>query len=337
MKIFFVVAAATLVAGCGLTSAQRDALERYGKATSGFGSTTAASIPAMREGIRELNAARFVIGPIPNDLQPGEASPSSLAGSVPSASVVIRVRAAAALAEYGAALSALATSADPSKAVEQVKTIGNSLADVPFFSRSADDLKLAGAALGSFTGLFLEEYRLRAIRDVVNRSDDFVQTASMVFATDFRTRSCSASASVQAEAAISANNVSDVAAAVASMLAADLPTGSAREACGLALSYLNTARTVRGAATAQEALLRSRPMASVERNSIMGAAVLGQRHTESATAMSEAGLKVALAIGTKHAELRQMLNETSHSTVDTSQLVAVANAFAATALAFRRN
>ncbi len=170
-----------LQSACGLTTAQKDAVSQFGRASKGFGAAVSTELVDMRNIVIDLNSNVLILEPkkLPNrDALDGEFSLSNVNG---------RVRAANVLQTYGELLVALV---EDTQAKELQTAAGSFTGSVrgldPDKTRLSDaDLDEVGKLVVAVGGLIVEHKKAKALKGIVPRAHKQVEVLGALFAGEF--------------------------------------------------------------------------------------------------------------------------------------------------------
>lgn len=158
----FVIGAAVLIAGCGLSPIQKDQVASFSAATASVGGATAAQFAQLRQDAVEMNAERLMLDESQAPFQFKFDEPLG------AAQITQRVLAVNALQSYGDTLNKLATS-DQSADIKQSSTdlVSN------FNAASAANLTSAQETaatdiIASLGGFFVEYQKKKAVEQIVS-------------------------------------------------------------------------------------------------------------------------------------------------------------------------
>jgi hypothetical protein len=165
---------------CGLTTAQKEAVSQFGRASTGFGAAVSTELVDMRNTVIDLNSNVLA-------LAPKRLTSRDLDGAFTLRNVDARVRAANVLQTYGELLVALV---EDTQAKELQTAAGNFTTSVrgldPDKVRLSDaDLDAAGKAVAAVGGLIVEHKKAQALKIIVPKAHPQVEQLGRLFAGEF--------------------------------------------------------------------------------------------------------------------------------------------------------
>lgn len=178
------VALVTLVvlqSACGLTTAQKEAVSQFGRASKGFGAAVSTEMIEIRNIVIDLNSNVLALDParLTNRDQ------LDAAFSLPH--VNARVRAANVLQTYGELLVALVENTQTKELQAAAGSFTSSVSGLdPYRARLSDaDLDAVGKLVAAVGGLIVERKKAEALKGIVPRAHRQVEELGRLFASEF--------------------------------------------------------------------------------------------------------------------------------------------------------
>lgn len=170
-----------MLAGCGLSAAQRGAAVKFGAAAADLGAVAAEEFRRSRLDVIAMNTKRLGLGDESVDA-------ARLDGYFGVEDVAVRMDAALALREYGVVLAALAGGAESAELGAATDRLVGSLArlrDAARLEVSDERLGVIGRAVAGVGGLAVEAARARALREVSGAAGPAVRRVVEFIRRDF--------------------------------------------------------------------------------------------------------------------------------------------------------
>ncbi|MEZ2299370.1 hypothetical protein [Variovorax sp. RCC_210] len=183
------ILAGVFLAGCtGLTAQQKDAVTKFGKASSSLGDTTATELKAMRQSTMQMNLERLSLSGKDKDMSnagtplPG---PTNLDSGFELETVTAVSAATAALSSYGKALVALADDTESAELRSATDGFATNLALVPKAQLTDEQRVAIASAANGLGGFVVEAKRKRAVATLVIHAKSSVDKLCTILAQDF--------------------------------------------------------------------------------------------------------------------------------------------------------
>ena len=176
-RLLLVLIATSLLAGCGLTAAQRDAAGTFSRAAVNVGDFATATFPAMRQSAIEMNTTDVLLG--------GNAPADQLDQHFPLDGVAERVAAAQALSNYGTLLQALVDDAQQAEIKRAADHFVASARNVPGVTLTDKQYDAMGTVVQGIGSGVVEANKARAVKQIATDAKPSVDHLCDLLAEDF--------------------------------------------------------------------------------------------------------------------------------------------------------
>jgi hypothetical protein len=183
ISILAALAMVLVLQGCGLTAAQKKAIDDFSSATTLAGKTAVSELATMREEVIAMNIARIQLKGEEKD-EPGL---DKLDEAFTLEATSVRQRAAEAIRSYGELLKTLATTdrtEDIKKSTDDLLSSYEGLPD-SYKTLKKDELDAIAKALQAVGGFWVEYKKAEAVKAVVNGSNAQIAKLCTMLEADF--------------------------------------------------------------------------------------------------------------------------------------------------------
>ena len=178
LRLAAMAGAVLVLAACGFTGDQREAVRQFGQASAEFGDATVVVVQRMPRNLAALNVYTVAMSPGQDD--------TDFAGPFDADDVAARVRAARTVQNYAGLLLALA---DPSSGLLVQTEGGKFIASVNALgsdkAMSDGDLDTAGKIIAGIGGVMIDREAADALKQVVPMAHPQIVRIGELFATEF--------------------------------------------------------------------------------------------------------------------------------------------------------
>lgn len=181
--LIFVTATTLFLAGCGLSSAQRDAVGQFSTASAAFGDTLEQQLVAARNDVVEMRS--LVLATDPRKLS--AAQRDKIDGAFAPANLGPRLRAAKVIKSYGELLSGLVQDTQQKELEAASTKFTQSVRGLdPDKQRISDEqLSAIGEMVAAIGGVVVEYKKARAVKAIVPAADEQIKVLATLIADEF--------------------------------------------------------------------------------------------------------------------------------------------------------